>query len=417
MELKAGALLQGDKYRIVRTLGHGGFGITYLAHHDLADRKVCIKEFFPKQFYRRNEDGLGISLGTDGSAEMMEAYKQKFLKEARVIARLEHPNIIHIHDVFQENNTAYYVMDYVDGDALVDIIRKEGPLEEQRALRYVREVAAALEYIHNQHITHLDIKPANILMRSNGSMVLIDFGLSKQYDETGSQTSSTPVGISHGYAPIEQYQNMGVSQFSPESDIYSLGATLYALLMAKTPPTANEILDQGIPAMPQSISATTRNAIARAMQPRRRERPSTIAEFLKLLDGNVAHDTDTAPIKDNTTQAIEETQPLKPRVTAPKYQPKVTPKNGAKSNTEAKKQERIAGAWSMTSILFAGLTLALSFTGSWGSIILFALVGFIASICTISNNQKYGGLCLAINVLAPILIPLIRFILSVVAFF
>ena len=106
MELQSGTYLQGDKYRIIRTLGSGGFGITYLAEQELMGRKVCIKEFFPKEFYNRDDNSRSISLGSKGSAKIMDAFKAKFLKEAETIARLNHPNIIHIHDVFEENNTA-----------------------------------------------------------------------------------------------------------------------------------------------------------------------------------------------------------------------------------------------------------------------------------------------------------------------
>ena len=111
MQLQPGTYLQGDKYRIISTLGIGGFGITYLAEQVMAERKVCIKEFFPKEYYNRDDNSRSISLGSKGSAQIMDAYKAKFLKEAKTIAKFDHPNIIHIHDVFEENNTAYYVME------------------------------------------------------------------------------------------------------------------------------------------------------------------------------------------------------------------------------------------------------------------------------------------------------------------
>ncbi len=287
MRLHPGTLLQGDKYRIIDVLGQGGFGITYLAEQVMAERKVCIKEFFPKEYYNRNEDSRSISLGTQGSAEIMELYKAKFIKEAKTIAKLDHPNIIHIHDVFAENNTAYYVMEYIDGESLSALVKSRGVLPENEAISYIKQVASALGSIHEQRIMHLDIKPANVMLRKeDGRAVLIDFGLSKQYDAEGNQTSSTPVGISAGYAPMEQYQQGGVREFSPETDIYSLGATLYYLVTGVVPPQAATIVDEGLPELPAHLSANVRNAIERSMEVQRKRRPHSIKEFLALLEDN-----------------------------------------------------------------------------------------------------------------------------------
>ena len=287
MQLQPGTYLQGDKYRIIRALGSGGFGITYLAEHELAERKVCIKEFFPKEFFNRNEDSRSISLGSQGSAKIMDAYKAKFIKEAKTIARLKHPNIIHIHDVFEENNTAYYVMEYIEGESLSDLVKRCGALVEAEAVRYIRSVAEALGYIHERKIMHLDIKPANVMLNSeDGQVVVIDFGLSKQYDEEGNQTSSTPVGISAGFAPMEQYQQGGVKEFSPETDIYSLGATLYYLVTGSVPPQAVNIADSGLPELPAHLSSGVRNAIECSMEIQRKRRPHSAKEFLALLEDN-----------------------------------------------------------------------------------------------------------------------------------
>ena len=287
MRLHPGTLLQGDRYRILDVLGQGGFGITYLAEQVMAERKVCIKEFFPKEYYNRNEDSRSISLGSQGSAEIMELYKAKFIKEAKTIAKLDHPNIIHIFDVFAENNTAYYVMEYIDGESLSALVKSRGVLPESEAISYIKQVAAALGSIHEQRIMHLDIKPANVMLRKNdGKPVLIDFGLSKQYDAEGNQTSSTPVGISAGYAPMEQYQQGGVREFSPETDIYSLGATLYYLVTGVVPPQAATIVDEGLPELPAHLSANVRNAIERSMEVQRKRRPHSIKEFLALQEDN-----------------------------------------------------------------------------------------------------------------------------------
>ena len=326
MQLQPGTYLQGDKYRIIRALGNGGFGITYLAEHELAGRNVCIKEFFPKEFYNRDEDSRSISLGSKGSAEIMDAYKQKFMKEAKTIARLDHPNIIHIFDVFAENNTAYYVMEYIEGESLSSIVKSEGAMSEADAQRYIRAVANALGYIHERKIMHLDIKPANVMLRKeDGRAIVIDFGLSKQYDAEGNQTSSTPVGISAGYAPMEQYQQGGVKEFSPETDIYSLGATLYYLVTGNVPPQAVNIADEGLPALPSHLSSGLRNAIERSMEIQRKRRPHSIKEFLALLnedDRVVTPATTPTPTSDETVISIpkaEQQKPKAPKVEAPKH--------------------------------------------------------------------------------------------------
>ena len=284
MQLKSGYLLQGGKYKIIKPLGQGGFGITYLAEQTLMERKVCIKEFFMKEYCDRNEATSQVSLGTTNNKAMMEKYQEKFLKEARLIARLDHPNIIRIHDVFTENNTAYYVMDYIEGKNLNDIVKERGALPESEALGYIIPICEGLEYVHSHNINHLDIKPGNILVRkSDNRPILIDFGMSKQYDEAGDQTSSTPIGISAGYAPLEMYQVGGVSSFSPQTDIYELGATLYRLVTGKVPPTASDVMNEGLPEMPAGISAATKTAIEKAMEFRKKNRPESISSFLSLL--------------------------------------------------------------------------------------------------------------------------------------
>ena len=241
--LKTNAVLQNGKYRIEGVLGQGGFGITYLASQVALNRKVTIKEFFMKELCNRDEQTSQVSVPSMGSVDTVARFRAKFVKEAQTIAALNNPHIIHIHDIFEENGTAYYVMDYLSGGLLSDLVQRNGVLDEATAIGYIRQVADALSYIHARNINHLDIKPSNVLIDGNGNAVVIDFGLSKRYDETGSQTSTTPVGISHGFAPLEQYQPGGVSTFSPTTDIYSLGATLYKLLSGQTPPNATALLD------------------------------------------------------------------------------------------------------------------------------------------------------------------------------
>lgn len=304
MILKTGTILHNNSYCILKTLGRGGFGITYLAEQIMTQRKVCIKEFFPKDYYRRDGDSTVITLASDGFAEAMNRFKAKFIKEAQTIATLDHPNIVHIYEAFEENGTAYYVMEYIDGESLNDIVKRSGAMAESEAVTFIKQVAPALEYIHNKQIMHLDIKPGNIMVRrSDARAIIIDFGLSKHYDaSSGEATSTTPVGVSYGFAPIEQYKPGGVSVFSPETDIYSLGATLYYLVTGNIPPLATDISEDGLPSLPKCMSNGVRVAIERSMEDKRRNRPHSIGAFIALLECNddkvvVENDSDITQVE------------------------------------------------------------------------------------------------------------------------
>ena len=290
-QLQPGTALQGGKYIINAILGQGGFGITYLATHSLLEKQVAIKEFFPKDFCERESDNTNVTLGTTNTRELVDKLKEKFLKEAKNISKLNHPNIVAIHDIFEENGTAYYIMDYIEGISLNDKIKQDGALLEMEALELIKIIGSAIGYMHGKSMNHLDIKPANIMLRAaDNAPILIDFGLSKQYDSSGEQTSTTPVGISHGYAPIEQYKPGGVSTFTPQTDVYALGATLYALLTGNTPPHYTDILEDGFPEMSSSISHTTVAAIETAMETKKNNRPASIVEFIALLSNDDMND-------------------------------------------------------------------------------------------------------------------------------
>ncbi|MGL5958879.1 MAG: serine/threonine protein kinase, partial [Phocaeicola sp.] len=245
MDLHTGTLLQGGRYKIEKRLGQDSFGITYLAIQLDLNRQVCIKEFFMQEYCNRSSDGLHVMIGIEINRELIIRCRQKFMQEARAITQLNHTNIIRIYDTFEENDTAYYAMEYIDGCSLLEIVNRDGALPESLALRYIGEVASALQAIHGQQINHLNIKPSNILLHREGHVVLIDFGLTKSYDVGSSQTSTTPVEISMGYTPLEQYKVGGVSSFSPATDVYSLGATFYKLVTGLTPPDANEVMELG----------------------------------------------------------------------------------------------------------------------------------------------------------------------------
>lgn len=293
IRLNNNATLCNGKYRLEKILGQGGFGITYKAimketvsgslGNMEVDVPVAIKEFFMKDTCEREEGTGKITVPSQGSRALVELYRKKFVKEAKNLAQMNHPHIVKVVDVFEENDTVYYVMQYLSGGSLADYVKQHGALDEAIAIKYIQQIGSALEYMHQRHICHYDVKPSNILLDDKGGAMLIDFGISKGYTEEGHQTSSTPVGISAGYAPLEQYQQ-SLQDFSPATDVYGLAATLFYLLTGKNPPEASIVLNEGIGDKPIGISDTVWHAIEQGMNPRKKDRVQTVSEFLKLMN-------------------------------------------------------------------------------------------------------------------------------------
>ncbi len=285
MNLKEGMLLVGGKYRITRFIGSGGFGCTYEAEHVMLRKRVAIKEFFVRDFCNRDERTAHVTVGTESKRELVDKLRRKFLDEARAVANLQHRGIVGVSDVFEENGTAYYVMDFIDGESLSDILSVRGPLPEATAVRYIRQVAEALAFVHAHNRLHLDVKPGNIMINSHDEAILIDFGTSKQYDEANGENTSTLMGKTPGYAPPEQMGN-DIVTFTPATDIYALGATLYKMVSGITPLSATLLISGSkLAPLPKDTSQAMRKAIDTSMQMNKYQRPHTIADFLALLDG------------------------------------------------------------------------------------------------------------------------------------
>lgn len=280
------------KYHIEKVLGQGSFGITYLASVKMAGAlgaidtniKVAIKEFFMHGINGRS----GATVTSGSQSGLYDYYKKKFKREAINLSKLQHTNIIKVIESFEANNTIYYVMEYIDGGSLDDYIAKKNIIKEDEAIKIVRQIGSALTFMHMNKMLHLDLKPANIMMKKSGDIVLIDFGLSKQYNSKGEPESSTKVGAgTPGYAPIEQANYREGKGFPETMDVYALGGTMFKMLTGVRPPDASDILNDGFPyyeLKEQNISDRTSSSVAKAMAPIKKDRYQTVEEFLEFFE-------------------------------------------------------------------------------------------------------------------------------------
>lgn len=293
--LKVGTILRGT-YRIDSYLSSGGFGNTYLATNIEFEETVAIKEFFMKGLTERDETTSVISVSNAENVQQFEEQREKFKKEARRLRRLKNEHIVKVHDLFEENGTAYYVMDYVDGESLSEKIKHMGAaLPEAEVKDILTQILSALKEVHQNEIWHLDLKPGNIMIDKHGVAYLIDFGASKQLRANGSMTTSTALCYTPGYAPNEQIGQM-YDRFGPWTDIYALGATVYNLLTCMKPPMAIDIEEDGEDAFifPASVSEDMRKLVAWMMQPKRKARPQNVDEIIAKMG-----DTNNNPLNNN----------------------------------------------------------------------------------------------------------------------
>ena len=279
--LQPNTTLQGGKYRIERVLGQGGFGITYLARNTVFDIDVAIKEFFMKD--ENDRDGSSVTMPNTTKQELFHGQMEKFKKEAKRMFAIKNEHIVGVQDLFEENGTAYYVMDYVDGENLAERLKRTGkPMSEQEVRDILPQILDALKSIHDAGIWHLDLKPANILINKSGLVKLIDFGASKQMNaQKGGATTSTAISYTNGYAPREQMEQ-NYDKFGPWTDIYALGATLYNLLTNERPPLPTDIDDdittdkhEALP-FPGSVSSETKTMVLMMLNTNRMQRPQSV---------------------------------------------------------------------------------------------------------------------------------------------
>ena len=317
--LPIGTKLQSPKrvYTVEQVLGQGGFGITYKVSAKIKVENVTVRTYFAvKEFFMSDscERSNNTVCYSSPVREWVEEGKVDFFTEAQRLNKisLSHPNIIHVNEVFEANNTVYYVMEYLDGGSLRSYVRKHGPLSEHEALELMIPIMKAVDVLHQNRMAHLDIKPDNIMLKHDEDSnkvipVLIDFGLAKHYDEKGKPTSRIRnLGCSDGYAPIEQYT--GIYTFTPQADVYALAATLLYLLIGKDPVTASDLrIENVLSSLPNGVSLKVKKAIVAAMKMHKEERTSTVAIFLDSLENSrtIQSKIKTRPIQKDINKKIQ----------------------------------------------------------------------------------------------------------------
>ena len=314
--------MKSGTYAIRRVLGQGGFGITYEAEQVLLGKRVALKEFFMGDFCDRADDGRSVFVMRN-RREDFKNHKKRFLNEARRMAKLSNPHLVPVHDLFEENETAYYVMDFVEGESLSGMLKHSGrPFGEEYVTGILMQMLEALECIHHQQpsLCHLDIKPDNIMVTPKGKAMLIDFGASKYVSVTDeSRSLRSSIAYTPGYAPIEQLSGVR-EDMGPWTDFYALGATLFNMLTGERPANPSVIISDrssdkrnSIPLL-SSLSERMRHLVLWMMSPDQIDRPQTEEEIRAFLDqgegkpiaggGMVYDDSDDSDVEDVIVEVI-----------------------------------------------------------------------------------------------------------------
>lgn len=315
--LPVGTLLNKGAYRIEKQIGSGGFGNTYVVRQVKSGTIFAMKEFFMKEINLRDGDEVTVSI--PGKKSTFEAQRNKFRKEAKRLRRLQNKHIVKVHEQFEENSTAYYIMDFINGHSLADIVTQDGPIDESKAMNIFLQVLDALSVVHRQIVDdngkktkmlHLDIKPANIMLDKTGNAFLLDFGSSKQIDlEGGLTTDGSGFTLSKGYAPSELLDG-NKNRIGPWTDLYEFGATLYHILTGMQPPSVSEITDDGSNAFnfPETISENIQQLVLWLMTPSRAKRPQSVAEIQTWLEEHdiVMPDPEPEPEPEPEPKGIKE---------------------------------------------------------------------------------------------------------------
>lgn len=276
-------------YVIERVLGQGGFGITYLANDSNLDRRVAIKEYLPTEIARRRADA-SAQPHTESHAERYAWGLERFLAEARTLARFDHPNIVRVHSVFEGNNTAYMVMRFEEGESLARRLARCTTLTERELTNCLLPILDGLQLVHAAGFIHRDIKPENIYVRQDSSPVLLDFGSARQSFDTA---RTMTILVAPGYAPLEQYYGDPATQ-GAWTDIYALGATCYRAIAGRQPldaivrakgvlGSAREVLPPAVEVGQGRYEERLLAAVDHALQLNEHDRPQTLADWRREI--------------------------------------------------------------------------------------------------------------------------------------
>ena len=289
--LRAGTQLQ--EYQIREVLGQGGFGITYLADDTNLAKPVALKEYLPRDFATRTT-GSTVVPNSDADKKDYRWGLERFLDEARTLARFDHPHLNKVHRFFEANGTAYLVLEYIDGQTISHLLTKYPTVPDTHLQRIIHEVLSGLEEVHAAGYVHRDIKPSNIMLRGDGSAVLLDFGAARQ--AVGQRSKSITSILTPGYAPIEQYDTKA-EDVGPWSDLYALGMVAYrcvsgardadlpdAVTRARAQRRGNQDLAPAVEVGRGDYDAAFLRAIDSAIQVYEEERPQTIAAWRETLE-------------------------------------------------------------------------------------------------------------------------------------
>lgn len=309
LALPLGTIVNG-RYLIGKVLGIGGFGITYLGYDLTLEIKVAIKEYMPSSLATRHADHYSVAL-TGRVEQDFRNGMEKFLDEAKILAKLQNtPHVVSVQNYFKENNTAYFVMEYIDGMSLKDYLAKQGgKIPCAQALTILQPIMEALAQVHAMNLLHRDISPDNIYITSQGESRLLDFGAARFALGDGKSVS---VILKHGYAPEEQYSSHGNQ--GPWTDVYAMGATMYRCITGVLPPDSVERIhgdtlkrpsELGVP-----IPAHVENALFKALSMKTEDRFPNMEAFLGALTGRISVQDQVAASIRQRTQATAYSQPV-----------------------------------------------------------------------------------------------------------
>ena len=365
--LKPGTILEG-KYLVGEMLGQGGFGITYIGFDLLLEQKVAIKEYYPMSTGMVSREGHSTVVWS--SAMMGKTGTQKgfdsFLKEARKMAKLGGiPGVVGVKSVFIQNETAYIVMDFIEGETLLKKLQKNGPMDFDSCVKLMTPIMQALAEVHEHGIIHRDISPDNIMVRPDGKLILLDLGAAKDLDIQGNDGSvqSSQMVAKHGFSPIEQYSKSG--KVGPWTDIYAMAATIYYCCTGILPPPATDrTIDDTLACQPRLTHAQF-GILADCMRMRPQDRPQsmdTLLQMLTRLQGE-AKPFDKVPETEPIEQEARESAPPKPMETEPVVQ-KTQPINSEVQPTQPPrhdvKPKRPLPKWLIPGVVAAVAVIALA---------------------------------------------------------